>query len=95
MISGKTPIVMPASTLPYNRATANGATMKFPIGSYDNANIDILQAALGSACEELGISGDTKKCEAVALLIFAYARTGQTDVSKLKAYAIERFECAL
>jgi hypothetical protein len=69
--------------------------MKFPIGNYDNANIDILQAALNSACEELGVSGDTKKCEAVALLILGYARTGQTDVNKLKTYAIERFECAL
>lgn len=95
MISGKTSIVMSASTVPCNRATLDGTTMTFPIGSYDNANIDILQAALNSACEELGVSGDTKKCEAVALLILGYARTGQTDVNKLTAYAIERFECAL
>lgn len=69
--------------------------MKYPGGSYDSANINTLQAALNSACDELGISNDHKKCEAVALLILGYARTGQTDLNKLKAYAIERFECLL
>jgi hypothetical protein len=68
--------------------------MKYPEGSYDNANINTLQAALNWACEELGVSQDHKKCEAVALLILGHARTGQTDVNKLKAYAIERFECS-
>jgi hypothetical protein len=69
--------------------------MKYPGGNYDNANINTLQAALNSACEELGVGNDHKKCEAVALLVLGYARTGQTDVNKLKAYAIERFECSL
>lgn len=68
--------------------------MKYPEGNYDNANINTLQTALNSACEELGVSQDRKKCEAVALLILGYARTGQTDVSELKSYAIERFECS-
>ena len=68
--------------------------MQFPNGSYDNANINTLQAALNSACEELGVSQDHTKCGALALLIFGYARAGQTDVDKLKAYAIEQFECA-
>jgi hypothetical protein len=68
--------------------------MKYPGRGYDNANINTLQAALNSACDELGVSNDHKKCEAVALLILAHARTGQTDVDKLKAYAIERFECS-
>jgi hypothetical protein len=69
--------------------------MKYTGGSYDNVDINTLQAALNSACEELSVGNDHKKCEAVALLILGYARTGQTDVDKLKAYAIERFECAL
>lgn len=64
-------------------------------GCYDNANINTLQAALNVACNELGVSEDQKKCEAVAVLILGYARTGQSDVNKLKAYAIERFECSL
>lgn len=68
--------------------------MKYPEGHYDNAGINTLQAALNLACEELGISQDHKKCAAVALLILSYARTGQTDVNKLKSYAIERFECS-
>jgi hypothetical protein len=38
------------------------------------------------ACEELGVSGDAKKSEAVALLILGYARTDQTDANKLMAY---------
>ena len=42
--------------------------MKYPGDTYDNANVDTLQAALNSACEELGVSNDHKKCEAVALL---------------------------
>ena len=69
--------------------------MNNPNFHYDNANINTLQAALNSACEELGVSNDHKKCEAVALLVLGYARTGQTDVNKLKAYAIERFEYSL
>ncbi|CCB66527.1 hypothetical protein [Hyphomicrobium sp. MC1] len=69
--------------------------MKYPGGSYDNASINTLQAALNLACEELGISQDHKKCEAVALIILGYARTGQTDIDKLKSYAIEKFECSL
>ncbi len=69
--------------------------MKYPGGSYDSANINILQAALNLACEELGVSDDQKKCEAVALLILGYARTGPSAIKKLKAYAIERFECSL
>jgi hypothetical protein len=69
--------------------------MKYPGGSYNNANINTLQAVLNSACDELGVSNDPKKCEAVALLILGYARTGQTDADKLKAYAIERFECSV
>ena len=68
--------------------------VKYLDGSYDNANINTLQAALNLACEELGVSQDHKKCEAVALLILGYARTGQTDVEELKSYAIERFECS-
>src|SRR5260221_3692191 len=66
--------------------------VKYLDGSYDNANINTLQVALNLACEELGVNQDHKKCEAVALLIFGYARMGQTDVEKLKSYAIERFE---
>jgi hypothetical protein len=69
--------------------------MKYPDGNWDSANINTLQTALDSACEELGVSQDHKKCEAVAFLILGYARTGQTDVDKLRAYAIERFECSL
>jgi len=69
--------------------------MKYPGGNYDNANINTLQAALNSACDELGVSNDHEKCQAVALLVLGYARTGQTDVNKLKAYAIERFECSV
>ncbi len=69
--------------------------MEYPGGNFDNANINTLQAALNSACDELGVSQDHKKCEAVALLILGYARTGQTDGNKLKCYAIERFECSL
>lgn len=72
-----------------------GTTMRNRGGSYDNANINTLQAALNLACEELGVSEDQKKCEAVAVLILGYARTGQSDVNKLKAFAIERFECSL
>ncbi len=68
--------------------------MKYSDGSYDNANINTLQTALNLACDELGISKDHEKCEAVALLILGYARTGQSDVGKLKSYAIERFECS-
>jgi hypothetical protein len=68
--------------------------VKYFDGSYDNVNINTLQAALNLACEELCISQDHQKCEAVALLILGYARTGQTDIEKLKSYAIERFECS-
>ncbi len=66
--------------------------MQFPIG--DHASINTLQAALNSACEELGVSQDHEKCEALALLIFGCARAGQTDIDKLKFYALEGFETA-
>ncbi len=69
--------------------------MKYPGSGCGGANINILQAALNSACDELGVNGDQKKCKAVALLILGHARTGQSDMNKLKAYAIERFECSL
>jgi hypothetical protein len=71
------------------------ARSKYSDGSYDNANINTLQAALNLACDELGISQDREKCEAMALLILGYARAGQTDVNKLKSDAVERFECSL
>ncbi|MCK9361783.1 hypothetical protein M0Q28_06205 [Patescibacteria group bacterium] len=69
--------------------------MKYSDGNWDNDDINTLQTALDSACEELGVSRDHKKCEAVALLILGYAKTGQTDVDKLRAYAVARFECSL
>lgn len=69
--------------------------MDFPEGTHDSASINTLQAALNLACDELGVSEDPEKRAAVARLIFGYARTGQKDVNKLKAFAIERFECAL
>jgi hypothetical protein len=69
--------------------------MNFPENNFEGANINAMQTALNAACEQLGIVRNDKKCAAVALLIFGCARTGQTDVSKLTAFAIERFECAL
>ncbi len=69
--------------------------MNYPNVHFDDANIDTLQTALNSACDELGISKDRKKCEVVASLIFRYARTGQADMENLKSYAVERFECSL
>jgi hypothetical protein len=69
-----------------------GAAMTFPIGHYDNNQIDVLEAAMKLACRELCISTtDQESRERVASMMMAFAKYGHIDVEKLKTFAVQQF----
>jgi hypothetical protein len=67
--------------------------MKFPTGTFDSAQLAILQTTFELVCEELGVNAsDRSGRERIAEAMMALARAGQYDSDKLKIYAISRFK---
>jgi hypothetical protein len=66
--------------------------MKVPTGRYDNDKMNVLQAALNLACNELCISkSDQVSRKRVASMVVAFAKYGHLDVDKLKTFAVRQF----
>jgi hypothetical protein len=67
--------------------------MKFPIGHYDNDQINVLQTALDLACKELRIGrADHESRHRVASMMIAFAKHGSIEVEKLQAFAVQQFD---
>ena len=70
----------------------SGMAMKFPPGHYDNDQINVLQVAHSVACKELCINEtDQVSRERVAAMMMAFAKYGDIEVEKLKAFVVNQF----
>lgn len=66
--------------------------MRGTFGSFDSAQVAVLQTTFDLACKELGVaSTDEESRSRVAKAVIALAKAGQFDPDRLKIYAISRF----
>lgn len=66
--------------------------MRGTFGSFDNAQVAVLQSTFDLACKELGIGPtDEDGRSRVAKAVIALAKAGQFDPDRLRIYAISQF----
>ncbi|MFA5955210.1 hypothetical protein [Hyphomicrobium sp.] len=62
-------------------------------GSFDSAEVTVLQSTFDFACKELGVGvGDDEGRERIAKTVIALANAGQFDPDRLRASAISRLK---
>jgi hypothetical protein len=76
-------------------SSANGCCTMFFRGVIDSHDLLVMEAALVLASEELGLAhDDINGRERLAHSILALHKAGQSDIERLKIYAISRFDAS-